>query len=107
MPNQAVTIKDLIVAAAQGTSEGLKVLREAEPPIEAELQEFEIEVNYSCTTEWSAEASVEAKMRFWIVKARFSAKTSYKRTTTYGLKVRFVFTGKTEEESATGGGGTT
>jgi len=105
MPNQAVTIKDLIVAAAQGVAAGITELSKAEPPIEAELQEIEIEVNYACTTEWSAEASVEAKMRFWIVSARFSAKTSYKRTTTYGLKIRFIFTGKTEE-SATGGGGT-
>lgn len=31
------------------------------------------------------------------------AKTSYKRTTTYGLKVRFLFTGRSEESTAVSG----
>ena len=91
---QAVTIENLIIAAAQGTAAGVNTLKGA--GLAVELQEFEIEVNYSCTTEFSASASVEAQIRFWIGSAKFSAETSYKRTTTYGLKVRFLFTGKAE-----------
>ena len=91
---QAVTIENLIVAAAKGTAAGVSTLKGA--GLAVELQEFEIEVNYSCTTEFSVTASVEAQMSFWIASAKFSAETSYKRTTTYGLKVRFLFTGKAE-----------
>ena len=98
MPTAEVaTIKDLILAAAEGTAAGIEALRTASPPIEAELEEFEIEVNYACTTEWSVGTEFEVALKFKIISAKFSAKTSYKRTTTYGLKVRFVFRGKKEE----------
>jgi len=97
---QEVVIKDLILAAAQGVSAGITSLSSAQPPIEAVLEEFEIEVSYACTTEFNASVSAEVQMKFWVVKAKFSAQTSYKRTTTYGLKVRFLFTGKSEEETS-------
>jgi len=101
MAAQTVVIGDLILAAAQGVSAGISTLNNAQPPIEAALEEFEIEVSYACTTEFDSSASVETQLKFSIVKAKFSAQTSYKRTTTYGLKVRFLFTGKSEEESST------
>lgn len=96
---QEVVIKDLILAAAQGVTAGINSLSGATPPIEAELQEFEIEVSYACTTEFNKDLTVDSQIKFWVVKAKFSAQTSYKRTTTYGLKVRFLFTGKSEEEA--------
>jgi len=102
MADQAATIKDLILAAAQGAATGVREIRELDIPVE--LKEFEIEVNYSCTTEFDFQAGVETKMKFWIVKAKFSASTSYKVTTTYGLKVRFLFVGKSEGSSTSGGG---
>ncbi len=104
MANQAATIKDLILAAAQGAAAGVTEIRELDIPVA--LKEFEIEVNYSCTTEFDFQASVEAKMKFWIVKAKFSASTSYKVTTTYGLKIRFLFVGKEESESTSSSAGT-
>jgi spore coat protein CotF len=87
-----VIIKELIVAAAQGAADGIGELQTKH--IEVELQEFEIEVNYSCTTELTKKDDGSIQMDFMVIKAEFSTETSYKRTTTYGLKVRFVFTGK-------------
>ncbi len=98
MAEQPATIKDLIVAAAKGAAAGVEALESENVPVE--LAEFEIEVNYSCSTEFDASASAEMQMKFWIVKAKFSAKTSYKRATTYGLKVRFLFTGRSEERAS-------
>ena len=97
MADKAATIKDLILAAAQGAGEGVKEMNKLDIPVV--LREFEIEVNYSCTTEFTFEADMSASLKFWIVKAKFHASTSYKVTTTYGLKVRFLFVGKEEGES--------
>ena len=91
---QKVIIKDLIVAAAQGASAGVKELQKAD--IAVELQEFEIEVTYSCTTEVTEEAAGGVALNFYIVSAKFDPKTTTKNTTTYGLKVRFVFVPETE-----------
>jgi len=98
---QPAKIKDLIVAAAEGAADGVRKLQELGIPIK--LQEFEIEVNYSCSTELIYKGEDKWEMNFYIFKAEFSATTTFKRTVTYGLKVRFVFTGKSEkEETGTG-----
>ncbi len=91
---QAATISNLITAAARGVADGIDSIKN----FNVVLKEFEIEVNYSCTTEFQISADGSATMRFGIIKAKFSASTSYKTTTTYGLKVRFLFVGKSEEE---------
>lgn len=89
---ERVTIKDLIIAASQGAAAGILELQRVGLPVE--LQEFEIEVNYSCSTEWKSGASYDAGLQFLIIDSKFTPETSYNRTTTYGLKVRFTFTGK-------------
>ncbi len=100
MAGQAATIKDLIMAAAQGTAEGITEIRKLDIPVY--LKEFELEVNYSCTTDFTAQGQIS----FTIWRAKFSASTSYKVTTTYGLKIRFLFVGVAEEgESGSGGAG--
>jgi hypothetical protein len=93
-----MTIETLIEAAGRGAGKGIEALRMVDPPIPVQLQEFEIEVNYACETEFRLDTNSKLELKFWVFKAEFSAKTSYKRTTTYGLKVRFVFIGKEEEE---------
>lgn len=105
MAGQAATIKDLIVAAAQGTAKGITEIQKLDIPVY--LKEFELEVNYSCSTELEFKSDLSAQMKFWVVKAKFSASTSYKATATYGLKIRFLFVGVAEEgESSSSGSGT-
>ena len=92
MTPETITIKDLIIAASQGAAAGIRELQRIGLPIE--LQEFEIEVNYSCSTEWQPGTTYALGLQFTIINTKFTPETSYKRTTTYGLKARFVFTGK-------------
>lgn len=88
---QDATIESLIVSAANGAAAGLKTLKDND--VKIVLKEFEIEVTYSCETEFTA--SAELKFKIW--KASFKATTGYRQTTTYGLKVKFLFVGPDEE----------
>lgn len=97
---QEATIQSLILAAAEGASAGVTVLQNADIPVE--LEEFEIEVTYAAETELTSttEGSLAAgvKMKFVTVKAKIGHTRSTRSKVTYGLKVRFLFTGKEKEE---------
>ena len=93
---QAVVINDLILAAAEGASEGVTVLQQADIPVE--LEEFEIEVTYAAETEitQSTSGSLNAgvKLKFFTASAKIGHTRSSRSKATYGLKVRFLFSGK-------------
>lgn len=93
----SATIGELIEAAANGASAGVATIREADLAIE--LSEFEIEVTYGCTTQFDVEAELEAKVKFTIFESKFTVRTAYRNTQSYGLKVRFLFTGDEQEEA--------
>lgn len=96
---QEVQIKNLILAAAEGASEGVEVLQSNDIPVE--LEEFEIELTYAAETsvETETSGSLSAGIKFKIVTLK--AKVGHTKTTrtkaTYGLKVRFLFSGKETE----------
>ena len=96
---QPATIKSLIVSAAEGASEGVDVLQNANIPVE--LDEFEIEVTYAAETEITAstDSSLESGIdyKFVTLKTKIGHTLSARRNTTYGLKVRFVFNTKEKE----------
>lgn len=93
MPSQGATIESLILAAANGASTAVTKIRE-DANIPVYLDEFEIEVTYSCETDYTYDASTGGSMNFWIFKSSFDVKTSYHRKVTYGLRVTFRFVGK-------------
>ena len=94
---QTATIKDLIVAAAEGTGEGIEVLQTSNIPVE--LDEFEIEVTYSAETSVSERSGGGVNLSFKILKGSYGKRKSSRSTETYGLKVRFLFTGVQTEET--------
>ncbi len=88
------TIKDLILAAAEGASAGVSELQKMDIPIE--LEEFEVEVTYA------AQTTVETKdkglqLKFLVFKAKIGQTKATRSNATYGLKVRFLFSGKETE----------
>lgn len=93
---QEVTIKNLILAAAEGASEGVEVLQQNDIPVE--LEEFEIEVTYAAetevTTKNNASLSSGLDLKFFTIKAKVGHTRSTRQKATYGLKVRFLFSGK-------------
>ena len=97
---QEATIKTLILAAAQGASDGVTELQTAD--IAVDLEEFEIEVTYAAetsiekTTEGNLEAGIDYKI--YTLKAKVGHTRSTRSNVTYGLKVRFLFSGKEKEE---------
>jgi hypothetical protein len=97
---QEATIKTLILAAAQGASDGVTELQAAD--IAVELEEFEIEVTYAAETsiEKSTTGSLEAGIdyKIYTLKAKVGHTRSTRSNVTYGLKVRFLFSGKEKEE---------
>jgi len=103
---QSATIKELILSAADGAAAGVEVLQGADIPVE--LEEFEIEVVYSCTTTITDErvGNIDGAlcMKFWFIKAKvrssYRSKTVRTQSINYGLKVRFLFVGR-EKESET------
>jgi len=96
---QEVVIKDLILAAAEGASEGVDVLQAADIPVE--LEEFEIKVTYAAETsvETTSSSSLNAGIKFKIValKAKIGHTKTSRNKATYGLEVRFLFSGKETE----------
>ena len=94
---QAATIKDLIVAAAEGAGEGIEVIQGANIPVE--LDQFEIEVTYSAETAVTARSGGGIDMAFKIFRANYGRRKTTRDSESYGLKVRFLFTGVVEESS--------
>lgn len=94
---QAVTIQELINAAADGAADGVRTLKSADIPVE--LDEFEIEVTYASETEVTKESDGKAKLNFRIIKASIGHTRTSRSKATYGLKVRFLFSGKEEEST--------
>ncbi len=92
---QAATIKELIVAAAEGAGEGVAEIQSANIPVE--LDQFEIEVTYSAETEVTTRSGGGLSLNFRIFKANYGRRRSSRATETYGLKVRFLFTGVNPE----------
>lgn len=96
---QEATIKSLILAAAEGASEGVSVLQAAD--IAVELEEFEIEVTYAAetelTTKTSGSVSAGIEFKFVTYKAKIGHTRSTRQKATYGMKVRFLFSGKEKE----------
>jgi hypothetical protein len=101
---QEATIKSLILSAAEGASEGVEVLQTAD--IAVELEEFEIEVTYAAETELitktTGSLSAGIDYKFVTLKAKIGHTRSSRQKATYGMKVRFLFSGK-EPESSGGG----
>lgn len=96
--SQEVTIQNLIVAAAEGAGAGIMELQAANIPVE--LDEFEIEVTYSATTDVTSMGSGKIGLSFKILRSTFGRRKTTRTTESYGLRVKFLFTGvKTEEES--------
>ncbi|MCA9885038.1 MAG: hypothetical protein KC615_20745 [Anaerolineae bacterium] len=95
---QAATMQELMLAAAEGAAEGVTIIRDAD--IAVELEEFEIEVTYSAETELKSESEGKLSFNFLISKGSYTKRTSRRNTTTYGLKVRFLFSGAEPEEEA-------
>lgn len=99
---QEVVIKDLILAAADGASEGVGVLQAANIPVE--LEEFEIKVTYAAETsiETTTSASLDVGVKFKIValKAKIGHTKTSRNKATYGLEVRFLFSGKEIESES-------
>lgn len=99
MPEQDVTIKNLITSAAEGASLGVSELLKADPPIPVELEEFEIEVTYAAETEVIKKNETEIGLKFKVLKAKIGHSRSSRSKATYGLKVRFLFSGKSSDET--------
>ena len=99
---QEVVIKDLILAAAEGASEGVEVLQNADIPVE--LEEFEIKVTYAAETsiETSTSGSLSAgvKLKIFTLKSKIGHTRTSRNKATYGLQVRFLFSGKEIEAAA-------
>lgn len=100
---QEATIRGLILAAAEGASDGVSVLQDADIPVE--LEEFEIKVTYAAETSLTTETqgNLGAGFAFKLVplRAKIGHTRSTRKDVTYGLTVRFLFTGKeTEEEGS-------
>ena len=93
---QSATIRDLIVAASQGAGEGIETIQAANIPVE--LDEFEIEATYSAETSVTSRSDGGVNLNFRIFKANYGRRKSSRSTETYGLKVRFLFTGVTADE---------
>ncbi len=93
---QSATIKELIVAASEGAGEGIAEIQDANIPVE--LDEFEIEVTYSAETQVTSRSSGGLDLSFRIFRASYGRRRSSRRTETYGLKVRFLFTGVSPDE---------
>ncbi len=93
---QEATIKSLILSAAEGASDGVTVLQSANIPVE--LEEFEIEVTYAAETELTKKTtgtfSAGIDYKFYTAKAKIGHTRSSRSKATYGLKVRFLFSGK-------------
>jgi len=99
--SQAVTIKDLIVAAAEGASEGVDVLTGANIPVE--LDEFSIKVTYASTTEVTTKSAGSlggsVLLKFIPIRAKIGHTRSTRREVTYGLEVKFIFSGKEKADT--------
>ncbi|MDW7691638.1 hypothetical protein R9C00_17175 [Flammeovirgaceae bacterium SG7u.111] len=97
---QEATIKSLILSAAEGASEGVSVLQSNNIPVE--LDEFEMEVTYAAETELTKKTdgqfSSGVNFRFVTAKAKIGHTRTSRSKATYGLKVRFLFSGKEVEE---------
>lgn len=93
---QEVTITNLILAAAEGATEGVTALQAADIPVE--LEEFEIKVTYAAetevTTSTSGSLSAGVALKFVTIKAKVGHTRSTRSKATYGLEVRFLFSGK-------------
>ena len=93
---QEVIISDLILAAAEGAGEGVSELQTMD--IAVELEEFEIEVTYAAETEiktkTDASASAKYDLKFFTLKSKIGHTRTSRNKATYGLKVRFLFSGK-------------
>ncbi len=100
--SEAVTIKSLILSAAEGASSGVETLQKAD--IAVELEEFEMEVTYAAETSISKETTAGigggVQMKFVTAKANIGTTRSSRSKATYGLKVRFLFSGKKRENDA-------
>ncbi|WP_017446755.1 hypothetical protein [Gayadomonas joobiniege] len=100
--SQEATIKTLILAAAEGASEGVGELQQADIPVE--LEEFEIKVTYaaetSIETKTSGSLSAGLNLKFLTVKSKVGHTRSTRQKATYGLEVRFLFSGKEIEGDA-------
>ncbi|MBA7708792.1 hypothetical protein ES703_117696 [subsurface metagenome] len=84
MAVQAVTITDLIQSAAVGARDGFLTLQSV---TDIYLDTFEITVTYSCSTD----ISIGVNLNFGIFGG---VNIDAKRNVTYGLTVKFVFTGR-------------
>lgn len=98
MSKETVAISDLIVSAAEGASAGVELL--AQRDIAVELEEFEMEVIYAAETSITNKTDGGADMKFLPGKAKIGHTRSSRSKASYGLKVRFLFSGKEKEESA-------
>lgn len=115
-----VTVAGLITAAAQGAATGIKALRDAKIPVE--LEQFEIEVRFNAKTSLTQRSSSGSvisgpagnagdslDLQFGVGVSALSKSSTQKSSESTSLKVRFVFSGKDEEDagSATPVGGRT
>ena len=102
MPRETVAIKDLIISAAEGASDGVEVLQDAD--IAVVLEEFEMEVTYaaetSITNKTEGTLGGGLELKFVAAKAEIGHTRSSRTKASYGLKVRFLFSGKEKEENA-------
>lgn len=96
---QPAIISDLILAAADGAGKGVEELQDLDIPVE--LEEFEIEVTYAAETEIKqkseSDASLGLEFKFVTLKSKVGHTRSSRSKATYGLKVRFLFSGKETE----------
>ncbi len=93
--SHSATIRDLILAAAEGAGAGITELKSKDIPVE--LDEFEIEVTYAAETEVASSTGGSAEIKFRIFKAKFGHRQSSRDRQAYGLKVRFLFSGATPD----------
>lgn len=93
--SQVVVIKDLILGAADGAAAGVEVLQNANIPVE--LEEFEIEVTYAAETEVTTVTNGRFELKFKVFKASIGRTKTSRSKATYGLKVRFLFSGKEQQ----------
>lgn len=97
---QEARINSLILAAAEGATEGINALQAADIPVE--LEEFEIETTYAAETsleqKTSGSLSAGIDYKFVTIKAKIGHTRSSRQKATYGMKVRFLFSGKEVEE---------
>jgi hypothetical protein len=93
--SQVVVIQDLILGAADGAAAGVQVLQNAD--IAVELEEFELEVTYAAETEVTNVTEGKAELKFKVFKASIGHTRTSRSKATYGLKVRFLFSGKEKQ----------